>query len=428
MIRIVQAELQRLLRRRTDRHRGRRQRRSSPSSPPLAVFAAAGRAVRPPAAAARPSPASPPPVVAPRRSPSAPRSSASSCSSRSSPSSPPSSPAGRSGRCCCATRTGCALIVGKLVGALVVAAGAAGAGRGRCRSACRWLLAPSKDIDTAAWFSLGGIGHALGDYVTVLAGVAGWAIFGDDAGRRLPLRAARARRRASPGPGRSRTSSSTRGRPGTACSPARCWRRSSRAARRRSRWPGPSPPPSSTSASPPPPPPSSSPEGMSPHDHCLATNPSPRLAAPLARRPRLVPVVPPGAAALLRPVGVPLRRRRPPPLAAWRPGSPARPCSPSATPAARSTRPSSGSADRCCAARSRRRDVCDRPDRRNLRSGRSASRSGPNPSTTRVLHRSSTPGRTRTLLRIGVAAAAGVLAFFLFTALFGPAGRRPRAP
>src|SRR6185436_2863356 len=31
---------------------------------------------------------------------------------------------------------------------------------------------------TDAWFTLGGLGHALADYGTVLAGVTGWAIFG----------------------------------------------------------------------------------------------------------------------------------------------------------------------------------------------------------------------------------------------------------
>ena len=38
-------------------------------------------------------------------------------------------------------------------------------------------MAPSKDIDTAAWFSMCGIGHALADYATVFAGVMGWAVF-----------------------------------------------------------------------------------------------------------------------------------------------------------------------------------------------------------------------------------------------------------
>ena len=37
---------------------------------------------------------------------------------------------------------------------------------------------PAKDIATADWFSLAGVGAAVADYVTVFAGVAGWAIFG----------------------------------------------------------------------------------------------------------------------------------------------------------------------------------------------------------------------------------------------------------
>ena len=68
------------------------------------------------------------------------------------------------------------LITGKLVGALVVAAGAL-ALTAVVSFGLSLALAPSKDIDTSAWLSLSGAGHALADYGTVLAGVTGWAIF-----------------------------------------------------------------------------------------------------------------------------------------------------------------------------------------------------------------------------------------------------------
>jgi ABC-2 type transport system permease protein len=69
------------------------------------------------------------------------------------------------------------LITGKLVGALVVAACALALAE-VLSFGLSLALAPSKDIDTSAWFSLGGLGHAVGNYATVLAGVTGWAIFG----------------------------------------------------------------------------------------------------------------------------------------------------------------------------------------------------------------------------------------------------------
>jgi hypothetical protein len=40
------------------------------------------------------------------------------------------------------------------------------------------LLAPTKGISTSEWWSLAGLGHAVEDYVSVMSGVAGWAIFG----------------------------------------------------------------------------------------------------------------------------------------------------------------------------------------------------------------------------------------------------------
>jgi ABC-type transport system involved in multi-copper enzyme maturation permease subunit len=69
------------------------------------------------------------------------------------------------------------LITGKLAAALAVAAAALAVAE-VVSFGLSLLLAPTKDVDTNAWFSLDGLGHALGDYATALGGVAGWAIFG----------------------------------------------------------------------------------------------------------------------------------------------------------------------------------------------------------------------------------------------------------
>ncbi len=69
------------------------------------------------------------------------------------------------------------LIAGKLIGALTVAAGALVVAE-VLSFGLSLAIAPSKGIDTGAWFSLAGLGHAVGDLATVFAGVAGWAIFG----------------------------------------------------------------------------------------------------------------------------------------------------------------------------------------------------------------------------------------------------------
>lgn len=69
------------------------------------------------------------------------------------------------------------LIAGKLVGALVVAAGALVLAE-VLTFVWSLLLAPSQDVDTGAWLSLAGLGHAAGNLATAFAGVAGWAVFG----------------------------------------------------------------------------------------------------------------------------------------------------------------------------------------------------------------------------------------------------------
>jgi ABC-type transport system involved in multi-copper enzyme maturation permease subunit len=81
------------------------------------------------------------------------------------------------------------MITGKLVGALLVAAAAIAVAEA-ASFGLSMALAPSKDIGTGVWFSLDGVGHALADYGTVLAGVTGWAIFGTTLGvifRSVPL-------------------------------------------------------------------------------------------------------------------------------------------------------------------------------------------------------------------------------------------------
>jgi ABC-2 type transport system permease protein len=69
------------------------------------------------------------------------------------------------------------VIVGKVVGLLLVAAGIVAVAEA---ASFVWslVLAPSQDISTSAWFSLDGLGAALGDFGTVMLGVVGWAVFG----------------------------------------------------------------------------------------------------------------------------------------------------------------------------------------------------------------------------------------------------------
>lgn len=69
------------------------------------------------------------------------------------------------------------VIVGKLAGILIVAAGTVALFE-VCTFVLSLAVAPGQDIATSEWFSWAGLGDAATDYVTVLAGVAGWAIFG----------------------------------------------------------------------------------------------------------------------------------------------------------------------------------------------------------------------------------------------------------
>ncbi len=69
------------------------------------------------------------------------------------------------------------LIVGKLAGALIVVAGVVALAEA-ATFALSLIVAPANDVVTGEWFSLASLGAGLRDYANVLAGVAGWAIFG----------------------------------------------------------------------------------------------------------------------------------------------------------------------------------------------------------------------------------------------------------
>ena len=69
------------------------------------------------------------------------------------------------------------VIVGKLVGILVVAAGALALAE-FWTAIASIVIAPSKNIATGSWFSVSSVIDAVRDYATVFAGVIGWAIFG----------------------------------------------------------------------------------------------------------------------------------------------------------------------------------------------------------------------------------------------------------
>jgi len=69
------------------------------------------------------------------------------------------------------------VIVGKLIGILIVAAGVVALAE-VCTFAISLLMAPSKDVSTSQWMSWASAGAGVRDYATVLAGVAGWAVFG----------------------------------------------------------------------------------------------------------------------------------------------------------------------------------------------------------------------------------------------------------
>jgi ABC-2 type transport system permease protein len=68
------------------------------------------------------------------------------------------------------------LITGKLVAILIVAAGAVAFAEA-VSFALSLAVAPTQDVATGNWFSAASFGAGLRDYATVFAGVAGWSIF-----------------------------------------------------------------------------------------------------------------------------------------------------------------------------------------------------------------------------------------------------------
>ena len=69
------------------------------------------------------------------------------------------------------------LIVGKLAGVLLVAAGVVALAE-LSTFLLALVVAPANDVSTSGWFSLHGLTAGLGDFATAMAGVTGWAIFG----------------------------------------------------------------------------------------------------------------------------------------------------------------------------------------------------------------------------------------------------------
>lgn len=69
------------------------------------------------------------------------------------------------------------VLVGKLLGILLVAAGIVAVTE-VLTFLVSLAVAPGQHVDTAQWWTVASLGHALEDYGTVLAGVAGWAVFG----------------------------------------------------------------------------------------------------------------------------------------------------------------------------------------------------------------------------------------------------------
>jgi ABC-type transport system involved in multi-copper enzyme maturation permease subunit len=69
------------------------------------------------------------------------------------------------------------VIVGKLVGILLVAAVLVAFAE-IASFAIALLMAGGQDVLTSEWFTVGSVGAGLGDFASVFAGVAGWAVFG----------------------------------------------------------------------------------------------------------------------------------------------------------------------------------------------------------------------------------------------------------
>lgn len=69
------------------------------------------------------------------------------------------------------------VLVGQLIGILVAAAAVAALAE-VLTFALSFPMAATRDVPTSAWLSLAAAGHALRDYATVMAGIAGWGVLG----------------------------------------------------------------------------------------------------------------------------------------------------------------------------------------------------------------------------------------------------------
>ena len=69
------------------------------------------------------------------------------------------------------------VVIGKLAGILLVAAGAVALAEA-LTFAASLAVAPARDLSTAGWISRSSLVAGLADYATVLGGVTGWALFG----------------------------------------------------------------------------------------------------------------------------------------------------------------------------------------------------------------------------------------------------------
>jgi len=69
------------------------------------------------------------------------------------------------------------VIVGKLAGILLVVGGVVALAEA-CTFVMSLVLAPTKDVPTTDWWSFASLGQGVRDYVTVMGGVTGWAVFG----------------------------------------------------------------------------------------------------------------------------------------------------------------------------------------------------------------------------------------------------------
>ena len=69
------------------------------------------------------------------------------------------------------------VLVGTVAAVLVLAAGTVALAE-LLTLVASWIVAPANGVATAEWFTISGVAAAAGNYLTVLAGIIGWAVFG----------------------------------------------------------------------------------------------------------------------------------------------------------------------------------------------------------------------------------------------------------